>query len=137
MTAIRGQLRPRGRKRHRGGRCCDRGAADDGDTGRLVGTNTDLLSELGRVAGERQQRWKFWPGNAKALSNRLRRAKPGLRNVGITFEVAREGHERTRVIHITTKPDKEAMRLPATAASSTPPLNPNRDGDFDADRLPT
>ena len=100
------------------------------------GTYAELLSELSRVAGERQQRWKFWPGNSKALSNRLRRAKPGLRNVGITFEVAREGHERTRVVHITTNPDKEAMRLPATAASSAPLLNPNRDSDFDVDRPP-
>jgi len=69
-----------------------------------TGTASDLLSNLAEVAGERVAKSRTWPGNPKALANRLRRAATFLRKVGIEISFRREGRARSRTILITTTP---------------------------------
>lgn len=64
------------------------------------GTATELLAALAGVASERIAKSKTWPGDARALANRLRRAATFLRQVGIAVEFARLGRERTRVVQL-------------------------------------
>lgn len=64
------------------------------------GTATALLAALANAAGERIAKSKTWPGDARALANRLRRAATFLRQVGIAVEFARVGRERTRVVQL-------------------------------------
>lgn len=64
------------------------------------GTATALLAALAGAAGERIAKSKTWPGDARALANRLRRAATFLRQVGIAVDFARLGRERTRVVHL-------------------------------------
>ncbi len=69
-----------------------------------TGTASDLLGNLAEVAGERVAKSRTWPGNPKALANRLRRAATFLRKVGIEISFRREGRARSRTILITTTP---------------------------------
>ena len=65
------------------------------------GTASELLKALDELAGDRDAKAKSWPGNARALTNRLRRAATFLRKIGIEIVLSREGHARTRMIRIT------------------------------------
>ena len=58
---------------------------------RWEGTATDLLSALNGETTEDVKREKKWPKDGRAVSGRLRRAAPGLRQIGITVERDREG----------------------------------------------
>ena len=53
------------------------------------------------MAGDRVTRSKTWPKVARSLSNRLRRAAPFLRTVGI--EISQERNGRARNIHIVAR----------------------------------
>ncbi|HZQ00793.1 MAG TPA: hypothetical protein VE999_02120 [Gemmataceae bacterium] len=64
------------------------------------GTATDLLATLGDVAGERVEKSKAWPGDARALSSRLKRAATFLRKVGIEVSFMRSGRNRTRLVQL-------------------------------------
>jgi hypothetical protein len=66
-----------------------------------TGTATELLELLGRVAGEKATKTKFWPTDGARLSGRLRRVATFLRKVGIEINLAQEGHQRTRTVTIT------------------------------------
>jgi hypothetical protein len=63
------------------------------------GTATELLAELIETVTERISRDREWPRNGRALSGRLRRAAPMLREVGIkiAFPV---GHNNARLLTI-------------------------------------
>ena len=50
------------------------------------GTATELLDHLKRKADHDDKRHQHWPGNAKALSDRLRRLEPHLKHVGLSIE---------------------------------------------------
>jgi len=65
------------------------------------GTATQLLAALDNVVEEKIRNMKDWLKNARTLSGRVRRVAPLLRKVGIEIEHAKEGHARTRIIHIT------------------------------------
>jgi hypothetical protein len=54
-----------------------------------------VLDDAGETGGT------TWPKTAHALSNRVHRAELFLRKTGIHIEYTREGHDRTRLIHIT------------------------------------
>ena len=70
----------------------------------LEGTASELLQIFeGRegIPGSRT-RSRFWPQSPSSFSNRLRRAAPGLRQIGIEVELGiREGSEGRRIIRIT------------------------------------
>jgi hypothetical protein len=80
------------------------------------GTATDLLRELTPIAGETMLKDAKWPKTANALSNRLIRAIPSLRERGICVTRAREGNDRSRMIHI--RLDNGAANPSASSASS-------------------
>ena len=82
-----------------------------------AGTASDLLDVLGRVAGDGITRAKGWPKAPQALSGRLRRAATLLRKSGIEIHFEREGHGRTRTIHITRLvPDNKGAQSSASSA---------------------
>jgi hypothetical protein len=80
------------------------------------GTATDLLRELTTIASETMLRDAKWPKTAIALSNRLVRAIPSLRERGVCVTRAREGNDRSRMIHI--RLDNRAANPSASSASS-------------------
>jgi hypothetical protein len=66
------------------------------------GTASALLTALKTVLDDAGElRGANWPKTAHALSNRVHRAELFLRKTGIHIEYTREGHDRTRLIHIT------------------------------------
>jgi hypothetical protein len=76
----------------------------DGKTRKVwEGTATELLSELKWCDGE-LSRSKAWPSTPGQLSGRLRRVAPLLRQTGIEVDFIKVGHERDRIIRITTTP---------------------------------
>jgi hypothetical protein len=89
------------------------------------GTASELLSALGSDLGEPQNRSKEWPGSAKALSGRLRRAATLLRKVGVEIDFNRKGHGRARTIHITRAPENSWAQPSAPSAPSASPVKPN------------
>ena len=71
------------------------------DRTKWTGTASALLRELDEKADEGVKRSKTWPKVARSLSNRLRRAAPFLRTVGI--EISQERNGRARNIHIVAR----------------------------------
>jgi hypothetical protein len=67
------------------------------------GTASDLLRALDVISNENVCRDKTWPKTALALANRLRRAAPFLRERGLEIKFLKQGHDRTRMIHIIAK----------------------------------
>ena len=100
-----------------------------------LGHATELLKELSDEVDEGTRRQKSWPGDGRALSNRLRRLAPNLRaaGMGIEFDV-REG-KRKRLIRI------EWLGISASSASTASPGEENqgftRDANNTGGRKPT
>ncbi|MEI8152771.1 MAG: hypothetical protein WCG92_14365 [Hyphomicrobiales bacterium] len=67
------------------------------------GTASELLTALGEIVGERTTKSRAWPSTTQALSTRLQRATTFLRSGGIEIAQAREGKNRTRMIHISER----------------------------------
>jgi len=67
-----------------------------------TGTASSLLALLTPLVPDALVRERSWPKTASALSGKLRRAAPPLRKIGIDVAFVREGHDRERVIVITT-----------------------------------
>jgi hypothetical protein len=74
------------------------------------GTAAELLSALTEFVDENLRRGRDWPTAANVLAGRLRRAATNLRKVGIEVRFERRPHIGTRVIRITTRPDKARER---------------------------
>lgn len=78
------------------------------------GTSTELLAKLAELTDEAVRRSKAWPGAPNALSNRLKRISPSLRDAGIEYEENTEGHSRRKtktlrkVADSTDRTDREA-----------------------------
>ena len=67
------------------------------------GTASELMTALRTVLDDDgESRGTDWPKTAHAVSNRVHRAELFLRKAGIYIEYTREGHDRTRLIHITS-----------------------------------
>lgn len=90
-----------------------------------TGTASELLCVLDEKMGDPVRKTKTWPSSARALSGRLRRAATFLRKVGINVAFERKGRSRTRLIHITSKPENagsvSSRPSPTSASSSKPP----------------
>jgi hypothetical protein len=92
---------------------------------RWEGTATALLSALNGETTEAVQREKKWPKDGRTVSGRLRRATPGLRQIGITVERDREGKKRTRTIILCRVANAENGGIFASASSAAPAEVPN------------
>lgn len=91
---------------------------------RWDGTATDLLSALNGETTDDVKREKKWPKNGRAVSGRLRRAAPGLRQIGITVERDREGKARNRKITISRAAEVAENGGNFASASSAPSAVP-------------
>jgi putative DNA primase/helicase len=60
------------------------------------GTATELLNILVQHAPESTIRSQYWPKTASALSSKLRRLLPTLREIGISITFERDGRDRSR-----------------------------------------
>lgn len=87
-----------------------------------TGTATDLLGALDEEVGEKVRKSKVWPSSARALSGRVRRAATFLRKIGIDIKFDREGRARSRIIHITRKPEclPESPSIPSASSAKSP-----------------
>ncbi|EYD75384.1 hypothetical protein Rumeso_03031 [Rubellimicrobium mesophilum DSM 19309] len=103
-----------------------------------VGTATDLLAELTRIAGERAAKAKTWPDGPRALSGRLKRAATFLRKVGIEIDhVKGKGKSPARLIHLATQAtagltDSGAQRPSEPSEPSAPLTKLNGINGFEA-----
>ena len=91
------------------------------------GTATELLDDIGSQVGEQQRKSKEWPGSARALSGRLRRAATLLRKVGVGIDFNRKGQGRARTIHISRAPENTGKQPSAPSAPSATAVKPNGD----------
>jgi hypothetical protein len=82
------------------------------------GAAQELLDQLTKVVGDQAAKQPEWPKRHNALSNKLRRVAPALRKIGIHIDSKRTGHDRTRIITITRRPDYRPERSSASLASS-------------------
>jgi hypothetical protein len=70
-----------------------------------------------------------WPKRANTLSNRLKRAAPPLRKIGIEITSDRTGHQGTKMITLSVVADKAGKRSSASPApSAIVPNSPNLQG---------
>ena len=101
------------------------------------GTATELLAALEQHASERAQRSKQWPGSARALSGRLRRVAPLLRQAGLEVEWSREpgsGGRRLITLRKKTKDDTDRRNRRNRRLDTE---NPHDDGTFVATQSAT
>jgi len=66
------------------------------DTERWKGTPTELLAAMVKSTEESERRAEGWPKSPAALSQKIKRAAPALRRVGIQAQSERTGAKRTR-----------------------------------------
>jgi hypothetical protein len=86
------------------------------------GPATELLDGLSNLIGERAAKERDWPKKPNVLSNKLRRAAPALRKVGIDISFGRrEEHAGAKVITIKrTRPEGKGK------TSTPPPPKPSQ-----------
>jgi hypothetical protein len=77
------------------------------DAGEWRGTQSDLLK---RITPTECPRPNDWPKNPRALTSRLRRVAPGLRQIGIQILIREERSARGRIVEI--RPREKAAEQP-------------------------
>jgi hypothetical protein len=92
------------------------------------GTATQLLAALEEIADEKTKRSKGWPGNASALSGKLRRVATVLRKaqprIDIEFDRKGKDRKRTRTLSLFFHATEEEGETPS-AASAASAINEN------------
>jgi hypothetical protein len=73
------------------------------------GTASELWKTLGKLVGEEVRHSRAWPGAPNALSNRMKRIAPALREIGIHYSDNIEGHERIRTKYLRKIEDQATM----------------------------
>jgi hypothetical protein len=86
--------------------------------GGFTGTATALLQHVNGKAPEETRRQKGWPGNAKGLSNSLRRLAPNLRAVGIDVQFGRTN--KVRWIRVSQERGDFSASSPSLAGGGRP-----------------
>ncbi|HEY8127646.1 MAG TPA: hypothetical protein VIF39_02885 [Hyphomicrobium sp.] len=89
-----------------------------------IGTATELLGVLVEIVSEREVKAQSWPGSARALAGRVRRAATSLRKVGVDISFGREGRERSRLIYMiaqSSSPENEQVQPSAPSATEAIP----------------
>src|SRR5262249_45018900 len=76
------------------------------DQQRWEGKPSELLAELGRVAGEKATKAEDWPKRANTLSGQLKRLAPNLRKIGFHVTFGSAGRGRAKGRRITIEADK-------------------------------
>jgi hypothetical protein len=95
---------------------------------RWQGSPSELLAELNGAASEETRRLRHWPKAPNVMSNRLRRATPNLRKVGInvrTDRAARRGRDRR--IDLSLMPVDGERKLSSEPSASSDPDNNTRE----------
>ncbi len=82
------------------------------------GTSTELLTKLTDIVDEEIRRARSWPPAANALSNRMKRIAPALREVGIEYEERTEGREKKRIKTLRERPDKTVRSVRAAGGGA-------------------
>ena len=85
------------------------------------GTATELLGELGKHAPDDVVRSQFWPKSASALSNRLHRLWPALREEGFNIEWTSEGKGNAK---------RKIITINKLEKTPTDPTDPHEDVPF-------
>jgi hypothetical protein len=67
------------------------------------GTATELLGALNGKVHEDIRKAKTWPKDARAMSSRVRRLAPDLRQAGVDVGFDTQGHQRTKLIKLCRK----------------------------------
>ena len=96
------------------------------------GTAQELLEELNRcVPNEDTKRSKAWPKAANALSRRMRRLAPQLREAGIEYSEDEAGHEKKKVktLKVVERDDRGEERFSNGRAEDA--RNDGEDGEGD------
>ncbi|HEY2774157.1 MAG TPA: hypothetical protein VGK20_08915 [Candidatus Binatia bacterium] len=85
------------------------------------GTSTVLFQDLGRYADRPggPAKTKGWPTSATGMSDRIRRAAPALRRVGIDFSEKRRATTRILTLASIARPETASVRPSVSSASST------------------
>jgi DNA polymerase-1 len=89
------------------------------------GTAQSLLVPLEILADDQEKKSKFFPTNARGISNAIRRIAPNLRAVGYTVEFLREAGTGRRIIHL--------ERVGNSASLSSQASQPVKNKDFFCD----
>ena len=94
------------------------------------GTATQLLAALENIADDKTKKSKGWPGNASALSGKLRRVATVLRKaqprIDIEFDRKGKDRKRTRTLFLFFYATEEEGETPS-AASATSAINENNE----------
>ena len=94
------------------------------------GTATQLLAALEEIADDKTKKSKAWPGNASALSGKLRRVATVLRKaqprIDIDFDHKGKDRKRTRTLFLFFYATEEEGETPS-AASAAPAFNENNE----------
>jgi hypothetical protein len=83
------------------------------------GTASELLAQLSTIAEVKMLKDGNWPKTANALSGRLTRVLPFLRERGIDVRRTKEGHAHKRIIQIIVISDDHGRASASSAASAT------------------
>src|SRR5262249_3931740 len=87
---------------------------------RWQGSPSELLAELNGAATEETRKLRHWPKAPNVMSNRLRRAKPNLRKVGIDVRNDRAaGRGRDRRIDLSLMPVDGERKSPSEPSASS------------------
>jgi hypothetical protein len=98
------------------------------------GTSTELWKELGKFVDEDVKLTKAWPGDARTLSNRMKRLAPALRKIGIEYaEGYREGHTGTRIKTLAWVSEKDRQQRQQRQQEAKALQNGNSKADQTAD----
>ncbi len=94
------------------------------------GTASELLDAIEHVVDEKTRRLKAWPNSARALSGKVKRLAPNLRELGVDVEFSREtGGTRRRIITM----DRQVRDF----CVPTVPLRPESDNSRDSGPQPS
>ena len=107
---------------------------DLSSNGEWRGTMTELLEKLTVQISSRIAASKTWPKSSSALSDRLRRLAPVLREVGIELEFSREGSGGQRLITIRKSAKKTVSAVSSVKDDDIFSIDgaaDDADGDFD------
>lgn len=97
-----------------------------------AGTARDLFTLLNQQAGADIKQAKGWPSDPARLGNRLRRAAPGLRHLGIEVTFRDQNRRRGRIIELTSGPKMPSAPSAPSAGQPSEALAADSGADGDA-----
>lgn len=92
--------------------------------GEWAGTSTDLLAALDERTDDKTRKLESWPSTPRALSGKVKRLAPNLREAGIGVEFGRKGHKGARTIAFTSRREQSGNQPSASSAPSAAEESP-------------